>query len=203
MIILNNDYKIKNVEALQVYEESKPIIWRFLQGQMYNYSSHADDIFQECALVFFGNVVAKYDYTKGIIIGQYLKICYQNAIYKYLKKENKNIFHDDVDDKIVALKVEAVDLHNWQIENMEFSKLLTKEQKQILQLILSGYDYSDICDIVCPENKTQDKKRPIYRRMCRIKEIISKFYGINYQAIDHSGNIKKSELAYLKHLRSN
>lgn len=174
--ILDNDYKIKIVSPLQVWEKNKSIIYFLIYSNFSTLQHLREDIEQIC-FVRFWKAYKKYDYNKGVIIGKWLKTIWRNEILKLVEKEKRNLYLVDVDQVDIA---KVVDIYNWKIENMEFSKLLTNEQKQILQYILNGYEYEEIFDLLKLQNNTSEKKRPIYRRVSKIKEIIARFYEMPF-----------------------
>ena len=174
--ILDNDYEVKIVSPLCVWEKNKSIIYSLIYSNFSTLQHLREDIEQTC-FVRFWKAYKKYDYNKGVIIGKWLKTIWRNEILKLVEKENQNLYLVDVD-KVDIVKV--VDVYNWEIENMEFSKLLTNEQKEILQYILNGYEYEEIFDLLQLQNNTQEKKRPIYRRVVKIKEILARFYDIPF-----------------------
>lgn len=196
MKILEKNFEVHDMTELQIFMKYKSIIYGLLKGNLYNYNYCKDDIEQECALWFFKFFKKHYDYKKGVFVQTYLRFCYKRVIWKYLQKEIMRFNDEDINSLKNVKKLQSLDLHNWQVDNMEFSTVLTKEQKKILELILYGYNYSEICSIVCFKNKTRDKARPIYRRMCEIKSKIAKFLELEYKMPDHSGNIARSNRAW-------
>ena len=174
--ILDNDYEIKFVQPLQVWEKNKNIVYSLIYSNFFTLQHLREDIEQIC-FVRFWKAYKKYDYKKGVIIGKWLKTIWRNEILKLVKKEKQNLYLVDVEQVDI---VKVVDIYNWAIENMEFSKLLTNEQKEILQYILNGYEYEEIFELLHLQNNTQEKKRPIYRRVSKIKEIIARFYEMPF-----------------------
>lgn len=198
MRVLNSDLEIVELDNDYIFERSKAIINKHVFGQWFDFRDYAEDCVQECALLFYSRLIRAYDVKFGVSIWIFLKVCYKKQISKFLTKQKFQKYSKNYDD--FANILFSMDFHNWQIETMTFSEILTAEQKQILTLILHGYEYSEIFDIVCPANKTKDKKRPIYRRVAQIKSKLARFCGLDYQMPDHSGNLLRSEKSYQKYL---
>ncbi len=173
MTVIDEYFQKVEKEPLEIFESSKKLIYKWLKQQFTFLLYMKDDIVSECAVVFWSKCIKEYDCNRGVIIWKYLQNQYYYIILDICKKERQNLMSPLDENTLSKDLCTNVDL--------PVCIKLTEEQKKILTLIIAGYSYKEIFNIIGLPNNTKEQKRPIYRRVVEIKTKIAKWYGIDYK----------------------
>lgn len=97
-----------------------------------------EDAQQECGLAFFGEAVKKYTPKDGCFF-TYIRRVYLRTVAQM--KEKNNICRL-VNVELANLK--SKQYYSYSIEDMEFASMLSGKQRNILQLILDGFNENEL-----------------------------------------------------------
>ena len=180
--IKNGTYKWNENEIASIYKMAGAAFKKILSSEI---DANYEDMVQDFVLLFFNNIISKYDISKNITISTYSYKAFRNHYYKTLRKSNVEIvsLQDKIDEDRELIDVlgneDSINhrLRNAKLEIIERFKELNKnnqmvldyfflEEKNTLREIAKKYSVSGNC-VAKRVNKAIDqaKKDPVIKRL--------------------------------------